>query len=287
MKRSLILLPIFILTASVALRAEYALNFFVGDVTIEDGARKLEPKVGITVPLNAIIVTGARSQAHLYDRERNLAVTINPGQRVGVSSLRQSKQANIQRSIFSLFRRDTGSVNRTAVGALRGAEEGKEEMEWADGGGKQAKTPDRTMEWDLFVKGQYGKVIAQTRGAKDEHGIFLNAASIYYLQGHGGADAAAGALEKLASSGAGSDIKSESCRVLAAINFERARYDLSWDYMTRAVKTVPESDIGETSYYILIRSGLATNREEEAKEYLRKMRKHHPRSGLLSGIGDR
>ncbi len=270
------------------LHAEYRLNFFVGDVTIQDGARKLEPRAGMAVPLNALIVTGPCSQAHLYDRERNLAVTINPGQRVGVSSIRQSKEASVHRSIFSFFRKDTASMNRTVVMALRGAEEGKEEMEWADGGdSKKNASADRIMEWDLFAKGQYAKVIAQTRGAKDDDGVFLNAASIYYLQGHAGADTAEARLEKLASGGTGSAIKSESCRILAAISFEQARYGRAFDCMQKAVKNTPDADIAETSYYILVKSGLATNRDDEAKEYLRKMRKHHPRSPLLGALGEK
>ncbi|MBP7583403.1 MAG: hypothetical protein KBA61_05190, partial [Spirochaetes bacterium] len=288
MKKSFILLPAFLLALSATLRAEYVLNFFVGDVTVEDSGRKLEPRVGMIVPPNAVISTGARSQAHLYDRQKNITVTINPEQRLGVTSIKKSREASIQRTIFSFFRKDTKSMNRTVVMALRGAEEGKEEMEWADGGDSGgAKAIDRTMEWDLFAKGHYSRVIAGTRGAKDDDGAFLNAASIYYLQGHAGADAAERALEKLASGSAGSVIKSESCRILAAISFEQARYDRSFDCMHKAVKNTPDADIAETSYYILVKSGIATNRDEEAKEYLRKMRKHHPRSPLLGALGEK
>jgi TolA-binding protein len=283
-----IIIHLIIMAVATALQAEYVLNFFVGDVTVEDGARKIEPSIGMVLPPNAVIITGARSQAHLYDRQKNITVTINPDQRLGVTSIKKSREVSIHRTIFSFFRKDTKSLNKTVVMALRGAEEGKEDVEWADGGdGKKAKAADRTMEWDLFVKGHYAKVIAGTRGAKDDDGAFLNAASIYYLQGHGGADAAAAALEKLASGDAGSAIKSESCRILGAINFEQARYDRAFDCMRKAVKNTPDADIGETSYYILIKSGLATNRDEEAKEYLRKMRKHYPRSGLLGGLGEK
>ena len=37
----------------------------------------------------------------------------------------------------------------------------------------------------------------------------------------------------------------------------------------------------------LLKSGLAVNRDDEAKEYLRKMRKHHPRSPLLGALGEK
>ena len=57
--------------------------------------------------------------------------------------------------------------------------------------------------------------------------------------------------------------------------------------MQKAVKNTPDADIAETSFYILVKSGLATNRDDEAKEYLRKMRKHHPRSPLLGALGDK
>lgn len=55
-----IILSISFITVFLAtmLRAEYRLNFFVGDVRVEVNGKSVEPRIGMAIPSNAIIITG-------------------------------------------------------------------------------------------------------------------------------------------------------------------------------------------------------------------------------------
>ncbi len=276
-----------ILTSFVSLlNAEYRLNFFVGDVRVEMNGKSVEPRAGMTLPSNAFVITGKRSQAHLFDTARNTVVSIQPGEKASIAAL-SGKKGGGQPSVWQRLRKENHAAGITVAAAIRGAEEGKVEMEWDDGSGSTAKANDRSAEWKLFGAKQYSKVIPLTKNASDDDGVFLHAASTYYLIGNSSAEKVTPALEKIISGGAGSGIKTESRKILAAIDFESARFDRSWEHMSAAAKSVPEGEIGESGYFILAQSAFYTNRFDEGREYLRKMKKYHGRSPLLEKIVER
>ncbi len=286
MNKTVLSMTIILISFVSILNAEYRLNFFVGDVRVEVNRKSVEPRQGMTIPSNAFVITGKRSQAHLFDTSRNTVVSIQPGEKASIASL-SGKKGGGQPSVWQRLRKENHPASITTAAAVRGAEEGKVEMEWDDGSGSSAKANDRSAEWKLFGEKKYSKVIPLTKNASDTDGIFLHAASTYYLIGNSSAEKVTPALEKIIAGGAGSGIKTESRKILAAISFEQARFDRSWEYMTAAAKSVPEGEIGETGYFILAQSAFNINRLEEGREYLRKMKKYHSRSSLLEKIVER
>jgi hypothetical protein len=285
MGKNIAIVPLLILFILPMLHAEYRLNFFVGDVRVEVNGKSLEPRTGMIVPSNAFIITGPRSQAHLYDPGSGVTSSIQPGQKASIASLTGGKGV-ARHSLWDRLKKENRTGGITTSAGVRGAEEGSVEMEWDDGG-SSAHLKNRDAEWKLFGERQYAKIIPLTKNASDDDGVFLHAASTYYLIGNSAAEKVTPTLEKIISGGAGSGIRTESSKILAAICFEQARFDRSWDYMSAVAKGLPESEIGETGYFIMAQSAFYTNRSDEGREHLRKMKKYHGRSPLLEKIVER
>ncbi len=265
------------------LNAEYRLNFFIGDVRVETNGKAIELRQGMIIPTTAVIITGKRSQAHLYDTAHNTVVSIQAGEKISIASLSGLKKTTPP-SAWHWLRKENRSANLTFPAAVRGAEEGKVELEWDDGCGSSEIASNRDYEWKLFNEKQYSKIIPMTKNATDTEGIFLHAAATYYLKGNSSAKNVAPVLENLITGGAGSNIKTESRKILSAITFDQARFDLSWEHMSAVAKNIPECEISESGYYILTQSAFYTNRSDKGREYLRKMKKCHSRSQLIEKI---
>lgn len=284
----MLFIPIVLFCFISILNAEYRLNFFVGDVLVEVNGKSLNPRMGMPIPESASIITGTRSQAHIYDTARGVVVSIRSDEKVSIESITSAKSGS-RYSLWDRMKKENHSTGITTSAGVRGAEEGKEEMEWDDNSNSAPISVgrDRTTEWKFFNERHYSKIVPLTVAASDIDGIFLHAASTYYVHGNSSADQVTSPLEKVITEVVGSGIKTESYRILAAIYFERARFDRSWDYMTAAAKCLPEREIGESGYFILTQSAFYTNRSDEGREYLRKMKKHHGRSPLLEKIVER
>lgn len=268
------------------LHAEQRLNFFVGDVTIEINGKNVEPVIGMVLPPNTVIVTGKRSQAHIFDTVSGIVTSIQPEQKITLSSISKTKK-NKNLSVWDKLRKEKHATGIATTAAVRGAEEGNVELEWDTGDEESTRKDDRATEWMLFGEKQYERIVHLTKNASDVDGIFLNAASIYYLEGSKTAEKIVPILKKVIAGDAKSIIKSESNKILAAIYFEQGRFDLAWEHMNAAAVTIPENEISETGYYILAQSAFFTNRSDEGRLYLKKMKRYHANSPLIEKIIER
>lgn len=283
MKSNFIIFLLFVFMFSTSLWAENRLNFFIGDVKLEIDGKNVEPKIGMALPANTVIITGKQSQAHIFDTALGVVTSIQPEQKVALASLVTKKQ-NKNLSIWDKLRKEKHSITPSPKAAVRGEEEGRMELEWDDGNQTQSREVDRTAEWILFGEKQYEKVIAMTRNAKDIDGLFLHAASTYYLKGISTAPKVTPVLEKAIAESAKTVIKTEGHTILAALHFEQGRFDVAWEHMSAAAKNMPESEISEVGYFILAQSAFFTNRIDEGRFYIKKMKQYYGDSPLIEHI---
>ncbi|HOJ30204.1 MAG TPA: hypothetical protein PL059_14145 [Spirochaetota bacterium] len=268
------------------LHAEQRLNFFIGDVKIEVNGKNVEPEIGMVLPPNAVIITGKRSQAHIFDTVSGIVTSIQPQQKITVVSLAPTKQ-NKNLTVWDKIRKEKHTTGIVTTAAVRGAEEGNVELEWDTVNEESTMKNDRATEWMLFGEKQYDRVISMTKNASDMDGVFLNAASTYYSKGMNKAEKVIPVLKQIIAGSAKNIIKSESNKILAAIYFEQGRFDLAWEHMNAAAVTIPENEISETGYYILAQSAFFTNRSDEGHLYLKKMKKYYKDSPLIEKVIER
>jgi hypothetical protein len=263
--------------------AEYRLNFFVGDIKIQQNGKKEKLTTGMIIPDNAVIVTGKKSQAHLYDSSRGIRLTIGPETEASVDSFKKTEKIS-DSLFFQKFRKGivyTGKSTTAAVRAETIDSLNKDfilsEDDWKD-------ETDRSAEWKLFEKSEYEQIIQITGDAADYQGMFLFAASVYFHEGDKSGEKAAPVLEKVIAGTGNSKLKTEAMRLLSAIYFSQAFFDRSCELMAEAVNNTQEDKITEADYYILVQSLFFLNRNDEGERYLTAMRKYYPGSELMSRI---
>ena len=280
--RLFILFLILILSADLIF-AEYRLNFFVGDVKIQINGENAELKNSMVIPENSVVVTGEKSQAHLYDPSKGIRLTIGPGVAASVDSLKKSEK--IADSVFyKKFRKGIVYTGRSTTAAVRAETEDTLNNNFILSEDDREDGMDRSAEWKLFEKSEYAPIIPMTRDAADYEGMFLFAASVYFLEGDKSGEKSAPLLEKLIAGTGNRKLKTEGMRLLSAIYFSQAFYDRSCELMIDAVKNTQEADITEADYYILVQSLFFTNRNKEGERYLTAMRRYYPGSELISRI---
>ena len=263
--------------------AEYRLNFFVGDIKIERNGEKEKLTIGMVIPDDAVIVTGEKSQAHLYDPSRGIRLTIGPETEASVVSFKKTEKIS-DTQFFQKFRKGIVYTGKSTTAAVRAETMDPlhndlvlSEDDWKD-------DMDRSAEWKLFEKSEYARIIQITENAADYQGMFLFAASSYYHEGDKSVEKAAPVLEKVIAGTVNSKLKTESLRLLSAIYFSQAFYDRSCELMAEAVKNTQEGNITEADYYILAQSLFFLNRNEEGERYLNRMMKYYPESDLINKI---
>ncbi len=265
------------------LYAEYRLNFFIGDVKIQINGERAELKNGMVIPENSVVVTGKKSQAHLYDPSRGISLTIGPGVITSIDSLKESEK--IADAVFyKKFRKGIVFTGRSTTAAVRAETEDRLNNNFILSEVDLNGEVDRSAEWKLFERSEYVRIIQITGDAADYEGMFLFAASLYFHEGEKAGEKAAPILEKIIAGTAEAKLKTESMRLLSAIYFSQGFYDRSCELMMEAVKNTQEGDITEADYFILVQSLFFTNRNEEGERYLTAMRRYYPGSELMSRI---
>jgi hypothetical protein len=255
----------------------------VGDIKIKQNGEKKKLTTGMIIPDNAVIVTGKKSQAHLYDPSSGIRLTIGPETAVSVDSFKKTAQIS-DALFFQKFRKGIVYTGKSTTAAVRAEtiESLNDEFVLSEDDLKDGT--DRSAEWKLFEKSEYTRIIQITENAADYEGMFLFAASLYSHEGDKSGEKAAPLLEKVIAGTGNSKLKTESMRLLSAIYFSQAFYDRSCELMMEAVKNTQEGNITEADYYILVQSLFFLNRNEEGEKYLSRMMKYYPESELTSKI---
>ncbi len=280
--RSFILFFVLILSVNY-LYAEYRLNFFVGDVKVKINGENAELKNSMVIPKKAVIVTGKKSQAHLYDSSRGTRLTIGPEVDASIYLLEKIKK-NSDSEFYQNFKKGFVYTGRSTAAAVRGEEEGRINLDWALSEDDIGDEMDRAVEWNFFEKSDYSPIIPMTRDATDFEGMFLFAASVYFHEGDKSGDKAVPLLEKIIAGSTDIKLKTESMRLLSSIYFSQSFYDKSYELMQQASKCTHERDISEADYFVLLQSLFFINRIEEGRKYLRLLKAYYPASPLINQI---
>jgi len=275
-------LVIILLLLSSHVYAEYILNFYTGTVSVEVNGKSIPYKTGISLPVNAVIITGKNGNAAIFNSSNNTVINVSRNRSISLKTGLKNKEARAQKSVFNKFKHEKYKKT-TSISGVRASEQDDTDISWSDEIINSVKN-DMSHEWDLFNSGQYDKVISLTSKSENPDGRFLHAASLYFQYGLNSMDEIIVTLESVLKSSAGQELKCEADRIIANIYFETGRYDLSLKHITSAVKFKPDNLIEETSYFILIVSSLYNENDNEAAAYIRKMKKYYPDSQLLNEL---
>jgi hypothetical protein len=281
MKYSLIIITIL---STQVLFAQYSLNSYFGDVKIVSNGKNIPLKPDLIVPNDAVIITGSKSQAHLYDKDTNAAFSISSNQKINITSLQGSAQMKTSSSYLKRLSKEKRFSRSITTGSVRADDEGKKDIAWAEDDESNSAEIDRTADWKNYTAGKYNSVIKSTQNAADDDGRFLYASSVYLLEGDKVSDKAASILEKVIAETTDTNLKSESKRILSVIYFSKARYEQSYINIKQATQYTNEKNITETDYYIITQSSFYTNRSDEGRAWLSKMKKYHKEAPLLKQI---
>lgn len=262
--------------------AEFVLNFYTGNVSVETAGKKTDHHQGMVLSNDTVIITGRDGTAAVYDSEKNSVITIKPGTKVKLISIYSSGNIKPRDSVFGKFKGEKSCLKNIVV-AVR-AEQMPPDYGEFDLTIPLNKKRDWSSEWEMFQAGDYGRAAAATAGTEDPEGRFIHGASLYYQWGIKKYRECIEDLEPAAALQDGSDFKTEADRLLAVIYFELGRYDLSYRHILSLVNIQPENEIAETSFYIMVISSINTGNRDNAKKYLQMMKTYYPGSQYLSEI---
>ena len=264
----------------IPVSAELRLNFLRGDISIEQDGKTQTAAYNMIIPESAVIRTGAESAAYIHQSENDTVIIISADTRIAIKDIFSSDKIGSQKSIIGKLKKDTVYMH-TAVGAVRGAEEGNVVVDWADSD-RKLLPPDRTDAWDNFSSGKYNEILHSLKNASDAEGKYLYASSLFLQNGSSKAGESLTLLESVCRSNAGSSLKLQAEQMIASIYFTQARYDKALEHMSKIIPLTAEKDISESSFYILASSYRALGKTDDASLYVRKLKKHYPSSVYLT-----
>jgi hypothetical protein len=265
-----------------SLFAAKKINFFMGDVKVENHGKTSKARSGMILPGSARIITGKNGRASIYDTRSGKVYTIQPGSKVRVKSMAVSLAS---RSKWKrAFSKMGSKYRKTTTAAVRGNEEGEVKVDWSDSEDEGGLNRKRTEEWKLFNKGNYKALLARTSGAKDEEGMFLEAYSLFMLYGAKKENRVVKNLSELISKKSSKNIRLESHRVLGMISFELGKYDDSLKHLKEYTRFLKEQKIDAVIYYMMVVNYRYLGNPNKEKVYLTRMKLFHPHSELLKNL---
>ncbi len=266
------------------LSAKHIVNFSLGKVYVKVSGEKCSVRTGMVIPENAVIVTGKNAHCTIYNSKTGSVVNITSGKKVTLGKIDKEKPS--RSTWFTSFKKNHMKKRPTTLAGVRASERKEgEEISWSDE--EVRDKPDRSREWKLYSRGRYSEIIAKTGNASDDEGMFLNAASTYFIYGPSRDRDIIKGLTKAYNATPVMKIKYESMRMVALVNFETGRYADALTAIKNYRQFTRDEKLDDLTYYMLVMISRNTGNSKNEKMYLEKMNRHHPKSELTKKLSQK